>query len=159
MCPTCNCNSSSIPGPGEVASALLGVAADSAASKVSRKVLFWAVAVPLFPFAVVGVFGWWTIALVALLAALSAAGLAIGRVMHRFVVQTRPEPTHEMRDMLTARGLRTIPAPVQLARPALPRNLAITRRRQALPAAAKALPAPEVTGRVVPAPAAVPVRK
>jgi hypothetical protein len=43
-----------------------------------------------------------------------------------------------------------LPAPRRVA---LPRGLSVTRGRRALPAPAKALPAAEVTGRVVPAPA------
>jgi len=154
MCNTCPCNSvSSIPGPGDVASALLRVPADSVAFKISRKVVFFGIAVPLTPVAVVSIFGWWTIALVALAAALSAAGLAYARVLHRSAVIARPEPTPQMRAQLAARGLRTIPAPGQ-ARPALPRAMvrSLGRGRQALPAPPRALPAAVVTGNVVPAP-------
>lgn len=142
MCKTCSCSSDWLPGPGEVASALLGVAADSAASKISRKVLFFGVAVPMLPFAVWGLFGWWTIAIVALLAAGSVAGLVLVRRLAVHSVVVRPEPTPEMRLALAARGLKPIPAPGQArpalprARPALPRNLSIGRGRQALPAAA-----------------------
>lgn len=148
MCDTCPAH---IPGPGEVAGGLLGLAVGAAMTKPGRRVLFWGVCVPALPFAIWGELHWWTLAVVAVLAAVSAAGLAIGRVMHRFVVQARPEPTHQMREQLAARGLRTIPAPVQLARPALPRGLSITRKRQALPAPARALPAAVVVGKVVPA--------
>ena len=153
MCGTCNCNTGWLPGPGELASAALGVAADSAASKAGRRVLFWGLAVPLLPFAVWGLFGWWTIALVALAAVASAAGVAYMRVMSRSVVQARPEPTPQMRAALAARGLRPIPAPGQQARPALPRAMvrSLATRRRALPVAGKALPA-VITGRVVPAP-------
>jgi len=154
MCNTCPCNSvSSIPGPGDVASALLRVPADSVAFKISRKVVFFGIAVPLTPVAVVSIFGWWTIALVALAAALSAGGLAYARVLHRSAVIARPEPTPQMRAALAARGLRPIPAPGQQARPALPRAMvrSLATRRRALPVAGKALPA-VITGRVVPAP-------
>jgi hypothetical protein len=117
MCDTCP---SHIPGPGEVAGGLIGLAATS---KVSRRVLFWGLAVPMLPFAVWGLFGWWTIALAAVTAAGSAAGVAYLRILHRGAVLARPEPTHEMRAALAARGLRPIPAPGQQARPALPRAM------------------------------------
>jgi hypothetical protein len=136
-----------------VAGGALGLAVGAALTKPGRRVLFWGFCVPLLPFAVVGVFGWWTIALVALAAALSAAGLAYARVLHRSAVLSRPEPTPQMRAALAARGLRPIPAPGQAARPALPRAMvrSLTGRRQALPAPARALPG-VVTGKVGPAP-------
>lgn len=123
MCPTCNCNTSSIPGPGEVAGGVLGATVGAAISRPGRKILFWGVAVPMLPFAVVGVFGWWTIAIVALAAALTGAGVAYARALHRTVVHARPEPTPQMRAALAARGLRPIPAPAVQARPALPRAM------------------------------------
>ncbi len=76
----------------------------------------------MLPFAVWGVFGWWTIALVVLVAAVVAGTFAATRVLHRGTVLARPEPTHEMRAQLAARGLRPIPAPGQ-SRPALPRAM------------------------------------
>ena len=139
MCNSCPCGSSSIiPGPGEVASALVGVAADSAGSKITRRVLFWGVAIPLLPFAVVGVFGWWTIALVALAAGLAAAGLVFMRKMHRRVLMVAP-PSLQHRVALPA------------GQEWQARLEAIARRRSALPAGRKALPAPQpvITGRVV----------
>ena len=155
MCDNCAAH---ILGPGEVAGKV-------ARSRLGRRALFWGFCIPMLPFAVVGVFGWWTIAIVALAAVGSAAGLLVMRRLHRHAVVVRPEPTPEMRAMLAARGLRPIPAPGQ-ARPALPRatprsiamprGLSITRkRRQALPAAAKAI---EPT-RVIPAAKAVPVAR
>lgn len=132
---------------GDVASAAVG----AAISKPGRKVMFWGVAVPMLPFAIWGELHWWTLALVALAAALTGVGLLFGRALHRSVVHARPEPTPQMRAALAARGLRPIPAPGQQARPALPRGLSITRKRQALPAPARALPAAVVVGKVVPA--------
>jgi hypothetical protein len=164
MCDTCP---SHIPGPGEVAGGVLGAAVGAAISKPGRRVMFWGLAVPMLPFAVWGLFGWWTIALVALAAAASASGLAYMRVLHRgHMVLARPEPTPETRAALAARGLRPIPAPGQ-ARPALPRamrrqlgrgrltatvvDVRAHKPAQALPVAAKAieptavLPASSVT--------------
>lgn len=136
MCDTCP---SHIPGPGEVASGLIGMAVTS---KISRRVLFWGLAVPMLPFAVWGLFGWWTIALAALAAAGAAAGLAYARVLHGRMVLARPEPTHEMRAALAARGLRPIPAPGQQARPALPRAVRRQLARGRLSAPAVKVPAP-----------------
>jgi hypothetical protein len=138
MCDTCPCNSvSSIPGPGEVAGRM-------ARSKLGRKILFltvfWGFCIPMLPFAVWGIFGWWTIALAAVAAAVSGAGLAYMKVMGRHTLLAVPDT---LRDAL--------PAPRR--RVALPRNLSLTRGRRALPAPAKALPAAEVVvGKVVPAP-------
>jgi hypothetical protein len=49
-----------------------------------------------------------------------------------------------------------LPAPRPVA---LPRGLSVTRGRRALPAPARALPAPELTGKVVPAAAVFTKRK
>lgn len=112
MCDTCP---SHIPGPGEVAGGALGLAVGAAISRPGRKILFWGVCVPVLPFAVWGVFGWWTIAIAAVLLAATAAGAMFVRVLHRHALVVAP--------------------PSLQHRVALPRNLAITRKRtQALPA-------------------------
>jgi hypothetical protein len=69
-------------------------------------------------------------------------------VMGRVVVLMR-QP-----DWLTERpqAVSLVTVTTRQAAPALPRGLSITMRRRALPAPAKALPAAELTGRVVPAP-------
>lgn len=153
MCKTCPCNSTWLMGPGEVASRLLGVVPDSLASRITRKVLFMAVGLPLAAGIIVHMLGWWLVPIMLAAAALAAGGYRVVRFLHRLSVQARPEPTHEMRDALTARGLRAIPAPVQVARPA--RRGRTSTGRRALPAAAKPLPAPDgaVVGKVVAAPA------
>jgi hypothetical protein len=143
MCPTCPCNSSSIPGAGEVvggvAVAAVGAAVDVAISKPGRKVLFWGLCVPALPFAIWGELHWWTLALVAVLAVATGVGVAYMKVMGRHVLIQAPA------------SLRAaLPAPRRAV--ALPRGLSVTRGRRALPAPAKALPAAVVTGRVVPAP-------
>lgn len=148
MCDTCPAH---IPGPGEVAGGLAGLAVGAAMSKPGRRILFWGVAVPMLPFAVWGVFGWWTIALVALVAALSASGLAYARFLHRLTVQARPEPTHEMRAALAARGLRPIPAPGQ-ARPALPLAMRRQLGRGRLTATVVKVPAPRAAQAIPAAP-------
>ena len=154
----CEPKTSSIPGPGDVAGGLLGLAG-AAMSRTGRKVLFWGFCIPLLPFALVGVFGWWTLGLVALAAAGSAACLAVMRVMHGHAVVVRPEPTHEMRAALAARGLRTIPAPGQ-ARPALPRAMRRQLGRGRLAQPAHALPAaPIEPTAVLPASAVTRVRR
>jgi hypothetical protein len=151
MCESCPAH---ILGPGEVA----GKVARSKAGRKVASVLFygtvWTIGVPLLPFAIWGIFGWWTIPLGALALAAFAVGVACVYGLHaRQTVLTRPEPTPQMRAALAARGLRPIPAPGQAARPALPRAVvrSLTGRRQALPAPARALPG-VVTGKVVPAP-------
>ena len=65
MCDTCP---SHIPRPGEVAGGLVGLGVGAALSKPGRRVLFWGIAVPMLPFAVRGLFGWWTILIAAVLA-------------------------------------------------------------------------------------------
>ena len=132
-----------------MASALVGVAADSAGSKITRRVLFWGVAIPLLPFAVVGIFGWWTIGIGAGIAAFGAAVWAVMRVFRRHVLIEAPA------------SLRAaLPAAAPRRAYALPRGWAIARARRALPATQKALPAPErvITGQVVAAPAKRAVR-
>lgn len=153
MCDTCPCSvSSSIPGPGEVTAGAVGLAVGAAMSKPGRRVLFWGIAVPMLPFAVWGVFGWWTIALVAVLAVFSAAGVAYMRVLHRGVVQARPELTHEMRAALAARGLKPIPAPGQQARPALPLAMRGQLGRGRLTATVVKVPAPRAAQAIPAAP-------
>src|SRR6266567_7300107 len=137
MCDSCSIH---VPGPGEVAGGVLGLAAGAAMSRPGRRVLFWGFCVPLLPFAVWAELGWWTIALAAVLAAAAAAGAAYMLVIGRHVLVQAPA---SLRAALPATGRRA----------ALPRNLAIGRARRALPAPAKALPEAVVTGRVVPAPA------
>jgi hypothetical protein len=87
-------------------------------------------------------FGWWTIAFVAILAAVSAVGLAYARVLHRHALVVAPA------------SLRAaLPAPSR--RVALPRAMvrSLTAPKRALPASVKALTAAEViTGKVVAAP-------
>jgi hypothetical protein len=146
MCDTCPAH---IPGPGEVAGK---VARSRIGRKVGRKALV-GFCYLMFPFAVWNELHWWTLAVVATLAALAAAVHGVVRVLHRSAVLSRPEPTPQMRAALAARGLRPIPAPGRVARPALPRAMvrSLTGRRQALPAPARALPG-VVTGKVVPAP-------
>ena len=125
MCDTCPTH---ILGPGEVAGKI-------ARTKAGRKVgaiLFygfvWTFLAPLVPFAVWGIFGWWTIALGALGLAAAGVGVTYMRVMHRHMVLAAPASLRA-----------SLPAPRRAV--ALPRNLAITRGRRALPVAAKALPA------------------
>ena len=146
MCDTCPVH---IPGPGEVAGGALEAAVGAALTKDGRRVMFWGFTVPVVAAIVVYTLGWWLLP-ITLGAVAAAAGVlaAVRRASHHAVL-ARPEPTPEMRLALAARGLRPIPAPGQQARPALPRGLSITRKRRALPAPAKALPAAVITGRVV----------
>jgi hypothetical protein len=147
MCETCPAH---IPGPGEVAGGALGLAVGAAMSKPGRRVLFWGLAVPLLPFAVVGVFGWWTIALAAVAAGFAAAGAVIVRKLHRHALVVAPPSLRH-----------------RVALPAAQPRRAITRKRQALPAGQgptvvgtpvatynkTAGKLGVVTGKVVPAPA------
>ena len=141
MCDTCPAH---IPGPGEVAGGALGLAVGAALTRNGRRVMFWALAMPMFLGIIVYTLGWWLLPIGLGLVALAAGALlavrASVRVMHRHVLLQAPA---EMR--------AAVAAPRRAV--ALPRNLAITRRRRALPAAAKALPVAVITGRVVPAPA------
>ena len=106
------------------------LAVGAAISKPGRRVMFWGRRVPLLPFAVVGVLGWWTIAFVALAAVLAGAGVLFMRRLTRHALVVAPP------------SLRAaLPAPRPVRAVVLPRNLAITRARRALPAPAKALPA------------------
>ncbi|MGH3205694.1 MAG: hypothetical protein ACRDP5_27120 [Streptosporangiaceae bacterium] len=127
MCDTCPAH---IPGPGEVGSGLLGAAVGAAVSKPGRKVLFWGIAVPMLPFAVVGVFGWWTIALVAVLAAATAAGLLLVRKLHRHVLVVAPPSLRNHTALPAATRARVITTG-KVIRPAQ----AISAPRRALPAA------------------------
>jgi hypothetical protein len=136
MCDTCPAH---IPGPGEVAGGALGLAVGAAMTKPGRRVMFWGFCVPLLPFAVVGVFGWWTIALVAGAAIATAAAFAWMRVLHGRVVMPAATPAQRQAE-LERRRRNAIPVPrpaLPRARPALPRAVvrSLTGRRQALPAA------------------------
>lgn len=139
MCDTCP---SHIPGPGEVASGALGLAVGAAISRPGRRILFWGVCVPALPFAVVGVFGWWTIALVALAAVLAGAGVAYMRfLMKRHVLIAAPASLRA-----------SLPAPRRVRAVALPRNLSITRKRpQVLPAPARVIEPTRVIAAELPA--------
>lgn len=151
MCDTCPAH---IPGPGEVAGGVLGAAVGAALTKPGRQVMFWGFTIPMVAGIIVYTLGWWLLPIVL---GLAGTGLAVMRVLHRGVVQARPEPTSEMRAALAARGLKSIPAPGRQARPALPRAMvrSLTRPRRALPATQKAIPAPERVIEGVP----VPVRR
>ena len=136
MCDTCPAH---IPGPGEVAGGLIGLIGAAVASKPGRRVLFWTIAVPMLPFAVWGLFGWWTIALVAVLAAVSVAGLVFMRVLHRHALVVAPPSLQQRKALARARRIRELQPP-----------------RKALPAPAKAIGAPRtspgtaaITGRVI----------
>jgi hypothetical protein len=130
MCETCPCSVTSIPGPAEVAGGVLGAGVGAAMTKTGRRVMFWGFCVPLLPFAVVGVLGWWTIALVAVLATVTAGGALMVRQLHRHALVVAP-PSLQQR----------IALPVRAAQPALPRAMrrSLTRRQRALPAPQKAL--------------------
>lgn len=140
MCDTCPCASSgsSIPGPAEVGSGVLGAAVGAALTKPGRRVMFWGFTIPMVLGIIVYTLGWWLLPIaLGLLAA--AAGVVLGlRGLRRHAVVVAPASLRA-----------SLPAPRRAV--ALPRNLSITRGRRALPAAAKALPAPGtvITGRVV----------
>ena len=127
MCDTCP---SHIPGPGEVAGGALGLIGTAVLSKPGRRVMFWGFGIPMLPFAVWGLFGWWTILIAALAAVATAAGVVFIRGLARHALVVAPP---------SLRHRVALPAPRRAV--ALPRNLAITRKRRALPVAAKALPA------------------
>jgi hypothetical protein len=150
MCDTCPAH---IPGPGEVAGGALGLAVGAAMTKGGRRVMFFGLALPMFLGIIVYTLGWWLVPIALGALALAAGTLMAVRRLTRHAVMARPEPTPQMRAALAARGLRPVPAPGQAARPALPRAMvrSLTRKRQALPAPARALPG-VVTGKVVPAP-------
>lgn len=138
MCDTCPAH---IPGPGEVAGGLLSLAASKTGRRVTFHVVFWGFCIPMLPFALWDLFGWWCIALAVVLAVGSAAGIRVVRAagQSRRVLLVTPD---------TMRA--ALPAPRAAV---LPRNLSISRGRRALPAPAKALPSAEpITGRVVTVP-------
>jgi hypothetical protein len=131
---------SAIPGPGEVTSGVLSAAVGAALTKPGRRVMFWGVAVPMVLGIVVYTLGWWLVPIALGLLAFAAGVLLAVRRLHRHALVVAPA------------SLRAaLPAPRRAV--ALPRGLSVTRGRRALPAPAKALPAAELTGRVVPAPA------
>ena len=137
MCDTCPTH---ILGPGEVA----GKVARSKAGRKVASVLFygivWTIGVPLLPFAVWGIFGWWVIPLGVLAAAAFAAGALLVRQLHRQHMLIVAPPSLQQR----------------VAQPALPRAMrrSLTRPQRALPAPAKA-----IEGVVVAPLAAVPVAR
>jgi hypothetical protein len=136
MCDTCPAH---IPGPGEVAGGALGMAVGAALTKPGRRVMFWGFAVPMVLGIIVYTLGWWLVPI-----ALGLLGLGVGvllavRVLHRHALVVAPASLRS-----------SLPAPRRAV--TLPQGLSVTRGRRALPEPAKALPAPAVVGRVVPAP-------
>lgn len=150
MCTTCKCNVSAIPGPAEVAGGLIGAGVGAAISKPGRRVLFWGVCVPALPFAIWGELHWWTLVLVALVAAVACGTLAVTRILHRSVIVAPLTPAERVAE-LERRRRNAIPVP-RAAQPALPRAMrrqvprwrvtaTVTGVRRSRPA--QALPAPE----------------
>ena len=136
MCDTCPAH---IPGPGEVTSGLLSGLVGAALTKPGRRVMFWGLAIPMVLGIVVYTLGWWLVPITLGLLAVAAVVVRVLRGAQRHAVVVAPASLRA-----------SLPAPRRAV--ALPRNLSIGRGRRALPAPAKALPAAEVTGRVVPAP-------
>jgi hypothetical protein len=137
MCDSCPTH---LLGPGEVA----GKVARSKAGRKAGSVLFYGTVWTFGPLMIAGIIvytlGWWLVPITLGLLALAAVAVRALRGLQRHAVVVAPA------------SLRAaLPAPRRAV--ALPRNLSVTRRRRALPAPAKALPAAEVVGRVVPAPA------
>ena len=135
MCDTCPTH---ILGPGEVAGKIARTKAGRKAGKVLFYASVWILGLPMVLAIIVYTLGWWLVPIALGLLALAAGVWLAVRRLHRHALVVAPA------------SLRAaLPAPRRAV--ALPRNLSITRGRRALPAAAKALPAPEavITGCVV----------
>lgn len=152
MCDTCPAH---IPGPGEVAGGVAGLAAGgiiaAARNRTGRRVMVGLCYV-MFAGVLVYTLGWWLLPIALGLMALAAGVLRVVGILHRQVVVPAATPAQRVAE-LERRRRNAIPVPA--ARPALPRGLSITRKRRALPAPARALPAAVVEPTRIVAPAAL----
>jgi hypothetical protein len=170
MCDTCPAH---IPGPGEVAGGLLSGLVGAALTKPGRRVMFWGLAIPMVLGIIVYTLGWWLVPITLGLLALAAVAVWALRGLQRHAVVVAPPSLRAAlpaprRAVALPRGLsvtrrrRALPAPAK-ALPAAAHDFVPLdwdkrcghlahpqANRCFLPA--KAHPAAELTGRVVPAP-------
>lgn len=123
MCDSCPAH---IPGPGEVAGGVAGLAADgiiaAAKSKIGRRVMFWTLAIPMFLGIIWYMLGWLVVPIALGVVALGGVVLLAVRVLHRAVVVPAATPAQRVAE-LERRRRNAIPVPVRAAQPELPRAM------------------------------------